>query len=91
LDHLGLNTAVAEVALNGGLRMMADGPDALWVLADEAVADVEVWATSCQLLLTVHTVGRVPARVDLTGIASGSYLLAVRTRNGQRLVRSIVR
>lgn len=91
LAYLGLSTAVGEVPQNDGVRLLSDGPDALWILSDAQVADIQVWATSGKLLRTIPAGGRLPVRIDLTGVAAGSYLLAVRTQQGQRLVRSIVR
>jgi hypothetical protein len=61
------------------------------VITDATVSEVEVWSTSGSLLRTMSGGGRTSVHVELTGVAAGSYLLAVRTAQGQRMVRGIVR
>ena len=91
LTHLGSITAIDDVFVDQGMRVLPDGADALLVITDATVSEVEVWSTSGSLLRTMSGGGRTSVHVELTGVAAGSYLLAVRTAQGQRMVRGIVR
>jgi hypothetical protein len=71
LTHLGSITAIDDVFVDQGMRVLPDGADALLVITDATVSEVEVWSTSGSLLRTMSGGGRTSVHVELTGVAAG--------------------